>query len=292
MIKVAVITRTKNRPIMLSRVYESIKGQSFTNFQWVVVNDAGDEGPVNDIVKKAKDEGVNTLLIHRKKSIGMEAASNNGVASSESEYVVIHDDDDTWHKDFLVETIKFLEVNVGYLGVVTQSERIDEKIIGNSIIQVNNRPYNDWLMSIQFSDMLINNPFPPISFLFRRSAWNEIGGFDESLPVLGDWDFHLKVLMDGDIGLLPMKLANYHFRIEVKEGQTTYGNTVTQGVDKHIEFDAKYRNAKLRKDLSENRYGLGHLLLLGRLNMQVFSKVELVTNLAGRYKSIKKKLRF
>ncbi len=289
--RVAVITRTKNRPLLLKRAYESIRNQVFTDFQWVVVNDAGQVEPVQQIVEIATKAGINTLLINRGESIGMEAASNDGVKSSKSEYVVIHDDDDTWHENFLMETVRFLDERTEYLGVVTHSDRIDEKVSDNSVTKVNSRPYNNWLMSIQFSDLLVENPFPPISFLFRRSIWQQVGGFDELLPVLGDWDYHLKVLMAGDIGVLPITLANYHFRVQLKQDQQVYGNTVTHGVEKHIEFDAKYRNAKIRTDIKNNEFGLGYMLLLGRMNMQIFNKVALVTKVASRYKSLKKRLK-
>ena len=288
--KVAVITRTKERPQLLKRAFKSVRDQVFKDFLWVVVNDAGDTHPVKDIVNDAEKAGLNTLLINRKKSIGMEAASNNGVLESESEYIVIHDDDDTWHKKFLSETVSFLDKREEYIGVITHSYRVDEKITKGGITHVNTRPYNEWLMSIQFSDLLIENPFPPISFLFRRSLWERSGGFDEALPVLGDWDFHLKALLDGEIGVIPTKLANYHFRVDLKAHQQAYGNSVTDGVDKHIEFDARFRNGKLREDLENNELGLGYLLLLGRMNMQVFDKVQLVTNIAGRYKAFKKRL--
>ena len=54
-------------------------------------------------------------------------------------------------------------------------------------------PYNHWLQNVYLSDLAVENRFPPISFLFRRSVYDKIGGFDEELPVLGDWDFNLKV---------------------------------------------------------------------------------------------------
>ena len=90
--------------------------------------------------------------------------------------------------------------------------------------------------------------FPPISFLFRRETHVAVGGFDESLPVLGDWDFHLKVLMQGDIKVLPDVLANYHSRVSSHKDDV-YGNTVASGIEKHVEYDVKYRNRRLREDL-------------------------------------------
>lgn len=262
--RVAIITRTKNRPIMLPRVMISIGRQTFKDFVWVLVNDAGEKGPIDDIANQARNEGMNVMVVHRDKSIGMEAASNDGVRRSQSEYIVIHDDDDTWESEFLEKTVEYLDANHHVPGVITWANRIDEAIDGDCIHFKSASPYNHWLQNIYLSEMAVVNRFPPISFLFRRSAYDEVGGFDEELPVLGDWDFHLKVLMEGDIHVLPYVLANYHFRVNLEQGNI-YGNTVTSGVDKHVLYDAIYRNKRLREDIKKGVSGIGMLLALGQM---------------------------
>jgi glycosyltransferase involved in cell wall biosynthesis len=51
-------------------------------------------------------------VLHHAHSKGMEAASNAGIHASTGEFVVIHDDDDSWHPDFLRETVDYLDYNV------------------------------------------------------------------------------------------------------------------------------------------------------------------------------------
>ena len=48
-------------------------------------------------------------VIHNVESVGMEAASNIGITASESEYLVINDNDDTWHLGFLEKTVSYLD---------------------------------------------------------------------------------------------------------------------------------------------------------------------------------------
>jgi hypothetical protein len=74
------------------------------------------------------------------------------------------------------------------------------------------RPYNDWVRNVQLSEMACGNFFPPIAFLFRRAVLDRIGGFNEALPVLGDWFFNLEFLLEDDIAVLPEPLARYHHR--------------------------------------------------------------------------------
>jgi len=285
--KVAIITRTKNRPIMLPRVLMSISKQSFKNYIWVLVNDAGDRPPIEEIAKRALDEGVNVKIVHRVNSWGMEAAANDGVSQSNSTYIVIHDDDDSWEAEFLEKTVEYLDGNHGVPGVITWTNRIDEVLMDGRIHFKGVAPYNHWLKNIYLADLAVENRFPPISFVFRRSVYEKVGGFDEQLPVLGDWDFHLKVLMEGDIHVLPHVLANYHFR-ENLGADNIYGNTVTSGMEKHVLYDAIYRNKKLREDIKKGVSGIGTLLALG----QMFRRTNHLSDVLVRLGKVSKTNRF
>lgn len=259
--RVAVITRTKNRPVTLRRALSSVSRQSFRDFLWVVINDGGDADPVDMIAASARQTGLRVVVVHNPESRGMEAASNTGIRSCDSEFLVIHDDDDTWDPEFLAATTAFLEAEPLYAGVVTHSTRIDEVIEGDEIRVIRRTPWNPHLLSVYLIEMARVNSFPPISFLFRRSVLSEIGLFDESLPVLGDWDFHLRFLAARDIGVIARALAFYHHR---ENTVGVYGNSVYDGISKHIRYDALLRNRMLRRDLANGRLGLGLLVNLAR----------------------------
>ncbi|MBP2303202.1 glycosyltransferase family 2 protein [Azospirillum picis] len=261
---VTIVTRTKNRPQFLPRARASVEAQNFRDLVWVVVNDAGDPAVPEREVKAAQRNGLRALLVNREASIGMEAASNDGINRVDSRYIVIHDDDDSWDPAFLEKTVHFLDNNPHPLGVVTYSARIIEDISSGEPVTVSIDSYNDKLRAIYLSDLCEHNRFPPISFLFRRRAYEALGGFDESLPVLGDWDFNLRILLQGEIALLPETLANYHLRLAVPDGQGHLGNTVTTGLSQHAVIDCRYRNHILREDVKAGRIGLGMLLAMGR----------------------------
>src|SRR5688572_27059131 len=97
MSKVAIITRTKNRELLLGRAIQSVLAQTFADFVHVVVNDAGNVAKVEELTGQYQEKYAGRLqLIHRESSTGMEAASNAAIKASQSDYVVIHDDDDSW----------------------------------------------------------------------------------------------------------------------------------------------------------------------------------------------------
>jgi glycosyltransferase involved in cell wall biosynthesis len=247
--RVAVITRTKNRPVLFRRAAESVGSQTLTDLVWTVVNDGGDAAEVVDIMRAAQIDPRRMMLVSHGKSQGMEAASNAGIAASDSDYIVIHDDDDSWHPEFLERTVAFLDAPEGarYGGVATHSQYISEEIRDDIVIEHDARPYNDWVRNVHLSEMACGNFFPPIAFVFRREVLERIGGFNEALPVLGDWFFNLEFLLEDDIAVLPEPLARYHHRDRGDTAGSAYANSVIGGVSKHEEFAAVARNAFLRR---------------------------------------------
>jgi len=269
---VAIITRTKDRPLLLERAARSVAGQTYPNIRWIVVNDGGDPEPVHDVLEGSLVDPGRIAFLSHPESLGMEAASNAGIRVSTAELIVIHDDDDSWEPDFLEQAVTFLNRHDGlYDGVVCHSTHVEEIISGNTVLECGRRPFNNWLQNVQIAEMAAGNVFPPISFLFRRSLWESLGGFDETLPVLGDWDFNLRFLMEADIGVLPLPLANYHHRSE--EGEDTggnYANSDSGSENPHVAYSAILRNRYLRRaahdpqfatlaGLMGQAYGLGDL---------------------------------
>jgi glycosyltransferase involved in cell wall biosynthesis len=286
MAKVAIITRTKNRIIMLSRAARSVASQTYRDFVWVVVNDGGDQAEVDRLVDLYRGSIPEIVVVHHQVNRGMEAASNSGIRASESEHVVIHDDDDTWEPTFLERTANFLDADSKILfgGVITAITHVDEEMTDTEVLIRARKPWHPTHAAyptgaVQLADLCVINQFAPIAFLFRRSAYEELGGYDESLPVLGDWEFNLRFLARHDIAALPDFLANYHHRPASKN---SYGNSVLAGHLSHVAYDAILRNRIIRH-ANDDRYALvAPLVAAGRSTLQIKSHASGVVDLANR----------
>lgn len=285
--KVAVITRTKNRPVLLRRAIESVLGQTFQDWTMVIINDGGKKEDIEDLFREYKDRFLGRCqTIHNQTSRGMEAASNIGIRASNSEYVVIHDDDDSWHPLFLEKCVNFMDTNPypNIRGVITYSIRILERIENNKIIIEHREPFNMWLKSVSLFRMAASNVFPPISFLYKREVLDEIGYYREDLPVLGDWEFNLRFMSKYDIFLIREELAYYHHRLSIKSGD--YSNSVVGHDNKHIFYDTMIRNELLRKDLERHELGIGYLVNLGKSFEDVHSQIYPIERFISRLKNI------
>lgn len=243
---VAVITRTMDRPMFLARALASVAAQTFHDYVHVVVNDGGDNDVIKETIARANCNHARVRLVDGVVNRGMEAASNLAIRNSDSDFIVIHDDDDSWEPDFLGKTVAFLEGKEGklYGGVITKSTYVSEEVTADGIVVHGRDVYNGWVETVHLMEMAIGNFFPPIAFLFRREIWDRLGGYNEDYPVLGDWDFNLRFLIEANIAVLSERLANYHHRD--RGDVTTFGNSVIAGRNKHLEYSSIVRNNLVR----------------------------------------------
>ncbi|MFP4541730.1 MAG: glycosyltransferase, partial [Opitutales bacterium] len=255
--RVAIITRTKDRPTFLRRAMESVLAQRYTDWVHIVVNDGGDPAPVEVLARFFGERYAGRLhCLHHASSEGMQNASNAGIAASQSEFIVIHDDDDSWHPDFLATTVPAIrETDDGrnVQGAVAQTIRIFEEVRFGGRIEELRRSHYYFFEFANLNEMRRRNLFPPIAFLYRRAVHDAIGLFRQEFDVLGDHDFNLRFLRRFDIEVLPDYLAYYHWRTH------TEANTVTRGVQKHRERLHRMKNAYLRAHLDGAEDAVGDL---------------------------------
>ncbi|MFA7606891.1 MAG: glycosyltransferase family 2 protein [Rhodocyclaceae bacterium] len=289
--RVAIVTRTKNRAILLRRAIDSVLSQNFQEWTHVIVNDGGDPAPVDQLVDEYRTRYQDRVqVIHNPHSLGMEAASNVGINASRSEYIVIHDDDDSWKPTFLERCVAYLDdppaaLDTPIRGVITHTTRILEHLDEHGVTVKSQEPFNDWMKGVSLYRLAASNCFPPISFVFSRSAMEEVGAFRETLPVLGDWDFHLRFAQRYEIGLIREALANYHHRLQITEG--VYGNSVVAGDDKHRRYEHLYRNDLLRADLQAGRIGLGYLVATADGFERVHSQFSILETVISRLSRVR-----
>lgn len=255
---VGIITRTKDRNHFLARCIESVKRQTFSDWHHIVVNDGGDRGAVDACVRcHHGTDSDRVQIIHHDTSRGMEAASNSGLRALDAEFVVLLDDDDTWHETFLEVCVSRLQGvrSDTVQGVVTQSKIVFETVEGSDFPCTGERIMNPDLTRVDLSGLARHNRFAVNAFLYTRSAVETVGYYDETLPVLGDWEFNCRFFMAFDAVVVPEPLANYHRRSSINNSFDD--NTVTAGQALHHETRETILRRRLNADLKEGRYGIG-----------------------------------
>jgi len=269
--RVAVVIRTKDRPVFLRRALASVVGQSFTEWECVVVNDGGDASSVAAVVAELDATARERItVIDSPTSQGRWTSANRGVIATTAPLLVLHDDDDTWHADFLARAVDYLDAHPSRAGVVSRIEIVWERRVGDRFVDERSEVFQPRLTAPSLSDTLLFNRFVPIGYVYRRSLHDRFGLYDETLPVVGDWDFNLRVLAAEELEYLPGPPAvQWRQRVDAVGAD---GNSVIESDDEHRATDARLRDAALRDYVADN--GLGLVLYLTKFIDQRFVDVE------------------
>ncbi|WP_244296745.1 glycosyltransferase family 2 protein [Paenarthrobacter nitroguajacolicus] len=262
--RITIVTRTKNRPIFLARALDDIFAQTSQDFELVVVNDGGDPADVERLTSQRSDaEQARITTLHHSESVGMEAASNAGIKAGSGEFVVIHDDDDFWAPTFLERTVAYLDdpAHAAQAGVMVRTEIVIEELVEDRIEPVRREIFWADMRQITLADMLRINRAVPISFLYRRSLHDAVGYYNEDLPVVGDWEFHLRVLSHSRVGFLDGEPLAFWSQRPESEGHD--GNSIFAKAAEHAHYDALVRDEHLRDGVAQG--GLGTVLYLSRI---------------------------
>jgi glycosyltransferase involved in cell wall biosynthesis len=269
--RVAVVIRTKDRPVFLRRALASVSEQRFSDWECVVVNDGGDPGAVAAAVAELPEQTrARVSVIDSARSRGRWTSANSGVTATTAPLLVLHDDDDTWHPDFLERAVAYLDAHPSRAGVVSRIEIVWERRSGDGFVDERSEVFQEKSTAPSLSDTLLYNRFVPIGYVYRRSLHDRFGLYDETLPVVGDWDFNLRVLAAEELEYLPGPPAvQWRQRIGAVGAD---GNSVIDADEQHRATDARLRDAALRGYVAEN--GVGLVLYLTKFIDQRFVDVE------------------
>jgi glycosyltransferase involved in cell wall biosynthesis len=254
---VTVVMRTRDRPLLFERALASVLDQTHTDFELVVVNDGGDPEQVDELVRRHPATGAARVrVVQHREPLGLRSPPNAPIRESRSQFIAIHDDDDTWHPAFLERTIGLL-ASTGAMGVVATTDRVVERVEGGRIDRVEQGRLHPGLRHMNLYELCFENLATTISFVYRREAYDALGGYDESLGTVADWDFAIRFLTRFDIELLrtPEALAFYHYRPEAvgQDLNSVYG-------ERHGRAENALANHYLRADLESGRPGLGFVM--------------------------------
>ncbi|NMW60715.1 glycosyltransferase family 2 protein [Mobiluncus mulieris] len=260
---VGIITRTHNRPELLKRAVASVGSQSFDDYVHLIVNDRGEPQPVWSIVDALPEsQRQRTEIIQLEETpLGREGVVNPGLSRAHelhTDFCVVLDDDDSWEPDFLEATTQCLEENPQFVAVATQSNVIYERVDTCGIQEEKRELLAADKTLVTLEDTLVENYVPPVALLFRTALLEKLHGWDASLPVLADWDFMLRLLLEGKVFYLLRPLANWHHRLEATGD---LGNSIVVEANNHEVYHTLIRDNYLRM-LGEKNQPLGQKLAL------------------------------
>jgi alpha-1,3-rhamnosyltransferase len=196
--RVTVILATNRSSVFLSEALDSVAQQTHPNVELIVVDDGA---PDPHTIEVAVSEHSAGRVIHQPPA-GVSAARNAGAARATGEFLVFLDDDDRWRPERLALQCHALrdapDAVVSYSGM----QSIDEA--GVVIAPADQTAVTGELdVARRATGIILPNVF------IRRTAFEQVGGFDPRLRLAEDLDLILSLARLGGFVFVPDVLVDY-----------------------------------------------------------------------------------
>lgn len=136
---VTIFTPTYNRANTLPRLYESLRNQTCSDFEWLVINDGSSDNTDELFDVWCKEENEFSILYHKVPNGGKNRAVNKGGQLARGKYFFIVDSDDLLISDaveFVIKAFSTLPIDdESYIGISSiKADLYGNKLRGDNLI--------------------------------------------------------------------------------------------------------------------------------------------------------------
>jgi len=194
-VEISVILPCYNSHLHLQETLDSLRAQTFRDFEIVLVDDGSDD-PETVAFLDALPADVRMI---RQTNMGLPSARNTAFRNARGKYVLPLDCDDWLDANYLQCAYDILKASPEKTVVFSHL------IVFGDITGILHKNYN-------FFEQLFLNQLP-YCLLMPKSAWHELGGYDESMRQgYEDWEFNIRLGRHGYFGV-PMQEPMFHYRV-------------------------------------------------------------------------------
>jgi hypothetical protein len=206
---VSIIIPIYNYGLHFEKALQSVFESTYKNIEIIIVNDGS-----TDLYVKLKLDSIKNhpnIKIINQENQGPSSARNNGIRNSIGQYILPLDADDMILPEYIDTCVKILNKNKKISPVYCDTIHVGE------IQGVEKRP--EWAM-----DRLKDGPFIVNCSMFHRDAFDACNGFDETLKGWEDYDFWIRMGLNGYIGKRIQKPMFIYFHHESTGTVSTEAN--------------------------------------------------------------------
>lgn len=198
---VSIITTCYNDGEYLQECIHSVKNQTYSNIEYIIIDDGSTDKFTLDLLKKLKFD--NKIKLISTINQGVCKARNQGVMESNGLFLLALDSDDLISPQFVElsvnemlmdDNVKLVATNYNFFGRVNHTVKLEEYSI----------------------EKLIGHNLFVVTTMFRRKDFDNVGGFNSNMKEgLEDWDFWLSIMKNGG-NVRYIKGVNFFYRIKPK----------------------------------------------------------------------------
>lgn len=202
--KVSVVMPVYNGEKYLREAIDSIINQTFTDWEFIIVNEYGSSQAVTDILAEYAARDLRIKVIQNAERLGIAESLNVGLRVTAGEYIARMDGDDISVPERLQQQVEYLDAHT----------EID--LCGSYISDLSGNKL-DWDLEEDCNqidtDIIFFSPCVHPTIMFRKSLLRKYSiEYDASYSASEDYDFFEKVCCVGKIANLPQTLLCYRLR--------------------------------------------------------------------------------
>ena len=198
--KISVLMSVYNSEVWLSESIESVLTQTYSNFEFIIVNDGSTDGSLKIINDYALKDS--RIKVFSKKNTGLADSLNYGIERVSGEWVARIDADDLWQPSKLDSQIHF--VGSSYKLVLLGA--------GMTILNAHGIKGRSYKYPTQHINIVRNlsaggSAFPHSSAFFKTEIVRQLGGYRKRIYRAEDLDLWLRLSEVGEVASLPVPLV-------------------------------------------------------------------------------------
>jgi glycosyltransferase involved in cell wall biosynthesis len=207
--QVSVILPVFNREGSVRRAVDSVLRQTFEDLELIVVDDCSTDESVA-AVDAVEDRRLSVVRCPENR--GAAAARNLGVSHARGDWIAFQDSDDEWLPRKLELQLALADDSPDYVaiycGMLIVNELPEYTVDGARLAP---RYYPDPSRALVSGDLSVEllrgSLVSTQTLMVRRRLLVDLGGFDETLRTLEDWDLAIRIAQTGNIGFVDEPLV-------------------------------------------------------------------------------------
>ena len=224
---ISVILPTYNREHLLRRAIDSVLEQSWRHIELIVVDD-GSTDETAALLDTFDDPRLSVIRFDTNR--GASAARNAGLAQARGDFVTFMDSDDAWHEHRIERQYHVMASAPAGVGLCVCSIHYIRPGQEYDVL---------WPDQIRSSDdavesIVMGTGYPTLGWMAHTRVLQDLGGFDEELPRLQDYEFSLRIALEYDLLLMSDILATAWLQPDsVSSSPTRYAGAIERVIDRH-----------------------------------------------------------
>ncbi len=205
---VSIITPAHNAARCLPETIASVLGQTYTNWEWIIADDASTDDTAAVVHEASRTDGRIRFVQVPAPNGNAARARNAAMASARGELFAFLDADDLWLPEKLARQVDHLGAHPESAGVCTW-----HRVFGEGEAAQRKRAMQRFTANhtVRREEMILNCPFQTSTLAFRSECYHHLGGMDEDPRLRSgqDYEYFARLLNAYRVDRIPEILVHY-----------------------------------------------------------------------------------